>query len=122
MVGKISLTRRRNIGAEIIKGMEGAVCYMRGKKTRVAVHRGEIPDEINVKAIRAKLRLARQEFADSFGFSIRTQQHWEQGDRHPHGSARILLLLLQREPVTIVGILRNTRKLRTKRTHRNEAA
>src|SRR5437868_6526478 len=116
------MTKRRNVGEEIIEGMEEAIGYMRGKKTRVAVHKVEIPDEINVRAIRAKLKLTRQEFADSFGFSIRTLQHWEQGDRRPHGSARILLLLLQRDPVTIEGILRNTKRMRTKRTHRDHAA
>lgn len=116
------MTKRRNVGDEIIKGMEEAIGYMRGKKTRVAVHKVEIPDELNVRAIRQKLKLTRQEFADSFGFSIRTLQHWEQGDRHPHGPARVLLLLLQRDPVTIAGILRNTKRIRSKRTQRDAAA
>jgi putative transcriptional regulator len=112
---------KRNIGNEIIKGMEEAIGYMRGKKTRVTIHKVEIPDEINVRAIRKKLKLTRQEFADRFGFSIRTLQHWEQGDRHPHGPAKVLLLLLQREPTTIEGILRNTKKDRLKRSHGKEA-
>ena len=64
-------------------------------------------DEIDVKSIREELNLSRQEFADSFGFSARTLQHWEQGDRNPHGPARVLLLLLQREPKIIAKILRN---------------
>jgi putative transcriptional regulator len=82
----------------------------------------EIPDEIDVKAIRTRLKLSRQQFADRFGFSSRTLQHWEQGDRHPHGSARVLLLLLQREPSTIEEILRNRRKPRAKKHHGKEAA
>jgi putative transcriptional regulator len=97
---------KRNIGNEIIKGMEDAVGYMRGKKPRVAVHKVEIPSDVDVRAIREKLHLSRQEFADRFGFSARTLQHWEQGDRHPHGSARILLLLLYRDPAVIEDILR----------------
>lgn len=113
---------KRNIGNEIIKGMGKAVGYMRGKKTRVAIHKVEIPDKINVRKIREKLKLSRQDFADSFGFSIRTVQHWEQGDRHPHGPARILLLLLQREPTTIEGILRHVKKEQSKKPHRKEAA
>ncbi len=113
---------KRNIGDEIIKGMEEAVGYMRGKKMRVAVHKVEIPDEINVRAIREKLKLTRQEFANRFGFSIRTLQHWEQKNRHPHGPARVLLLLLQREPATIEGILRHVKKERPKKPHRKEAA
>ncbi|HLB42492.1 MAG TPA: transcriptional regulator [Gammaproteobacteria bacterium] len=112
---------KRNIGDEIIKGMEEAIGYMRGKKTRAAIHKVEIPNEFDVRAIREKLKLSRQKFADCFGFSARTLQHWEQGDRYPHGSARVLLLLLQREPTMIAGILRHTKKDRSKRQHRKEA-
>ena len=98
---------KRNIGDEIIQGMTEAIEYIRGNETGAIVHKVEIPDEIDVKSIREKLNLSRQEFADSFGFSARTLQHWEQGDRNPHGPARVLLLLLQREPKIIAKILRN---------------
>jgi putative transcriptional regulator len=113
---------KRNIGNEIIASLEEAVGYMRGKKTRVAVHKVKIPDKIDVKAIRKKLKLSRQEFSDRFGFSSRTLQHWEQGDRHPQGPARVLLLLLQREPATIEGILKNGKKNQTKKHHHNKEA
>ncbi len=97
---------KRNIGNEIIQSMTEAIEYIRGKNSSATVHKIQIPDEIDVRAIREKLHLSRQEFADSFGFSSRTLQHWEQGDRNPHGSAKILLILLQREPATIAKILR----------------
>lgn len=51
---------KRNIGNEIIQGMEDAVNYMRGKKTRAVVHKIEVPDNIDVKKIRKKLHLSRQ--------------------------------------------------------------
>lgn len=98
---------KRNIGDEIIDGMEAAVSYMRGKKTRAVIHKVKIPEKINVRAIREKLKLSRQAFADRFGFSARTLQHWEQGDRHPQGPAKVLLLLLQREPIIIENILKH---------------
>jgi putative transcriptional regulator len=116
------MTKKRNIGNEIITGLENSLKYMRGQKTRVRVHKVEIPDDIDVKTIRKKLNLTRQEFADCYGFSIRTLQHWEQGNRHPHGPARVLLLLLQREPRTIQNILlKNKKKSRTHK-HQDEAA
>ena len=96
----------RNIGNEIIQGMEAAIEYIRGNKGSAKVHKVEIPNEIDVREIRENLNLSRKEFADSFGFSPRTLQHWEQGDRSPHGAAKVLLLLLQREPATIAKILR----------------
>lgn len=98
---------KRDIANEIITGMESAVDYMRGKKASVIVHKVEIPDKIDVRSIRKELELSRQEFADRFGFSVRTLQHWEQGDRNPHGPAKVLLLLLQREPKIIEKILFN---------------
>lgn len=104
---------KRNIGNEIIQGMEDAVKHMRGKKTRAVVHRVAIPDNIDVKKIRKKLHLSRQEFANRFGFSARTLQHWEQGDRRPQGAARVLLLLLQREPEMIENILNCNDKARS---------
>ncbi len=78
---------------------------MRGEKVAARVHKVEIPDEIDVREIREKLHLSRQDFADRFGFSSRTVQHWEQGDRNPRGPAKILLVLLQREPDLVEGIL-----------------
>ena len=91
------MAKKRNIGDELIQGVENAIDYMRGKKGHAVAHKVEIPDEIDVRLIRKNLSLTRQEFADRYGFSARTLQHWEQGDRHPHGSAMILLLLLAQE-------------------------
>jgi putative transcriptional regulator len=96
----------RNIGNEIIQSMAEAIEYIRGNTGAAKINKVEIPNEIDVRTIREGLKLSRKEFADSFGFSSRTLQHWEQGDRVPHGSARVLLLLLQREPATIAKILR----------------
>lgn len=100
------MTHKRNIGNEIIQSMEEAIDYMRGKKTRAATHKVKIPDKIDVKSIRKHLKLSRPAFADRYGFSARTLQHWEQGDRRPQGPARVLLLLLQEEPETIEKILK----------------
>ena len=112
------MAKKRNIGDELIQGVEDAVKYMRGKKIRAVTHKVEIPDEIDVRSIRKNLSLSRQEFADRFGFSARTLQHWEQGDRHPHGSAKILLMLLQRDPSTIESILWDKKKAHHVRHHR----
>ena len=106
---------KRNVGNEIIEGMEEAVKYMRGKKTSAVSHKVIIPDEIDIKTIRLKLKLSRQAFADRYGFSMRTLQHWEQGDRHPQGAARVLLLLLQREPKVVEDILKYEKKDERKR-------
>lgn len=61
-------------------------------------YRVYIPEEINVKKIRESLEMSQAEFAEHFGFSVRTLQEWEQGRSVPRGVAKNFLLLLQREP------------------------
>lgn len=56
-----------------------------------------IPQEIDVKAIRAKLGMTQPEFAGRFGFSIKTLQHWEQRHRVPEGPTRAYLLVIDRD-------------------------
>jgi len=104
------MTKKRNIYNELVEGLETAIDYMRDKKTRAVTHKVKIPDEIDVRSIRKNLSLTRPEFANRYGFSERTLQHWEQGDRQPHGPAKILLVLLQRDPKTIEDILWNKNK------------
>ncbi|HSW69451.1 MAG TPA: type II toxin-antitoxin system MqsA family antitoxin [Gammaproteobacteria bacterium] len=111
------MSAKRNIGNEMIQSMQDAVKYMRGKKKKAVTHKVVIPDIIDVKSIRKNLNLSRPEFADRYGFSSRTLQHWEQGDRRPHGAAKVLLVLLQREPEVIEQILNPTKKTKaSKRT------
>lgn len=57
-----------------------------------------IPQEIDVKAIRAKLGMTQPEFAGRFGFSIKTLRHWEQKQRVPEGPTRAYLLVIDRDP------------------------
>jgi putative transcriptional regulator len=90
---------KRNIGAEIIRGMEQALAFSRGEY--VPGMRVHIPDEINVARIRGKLKLSQAKFADAFGLPARTVQEWEQGRRVPHGAARVLLTLIDREPEAV---------------------
>src|SRR5579883_754636 len=107
--------KKRNIGNEIIQGLNEALQYVRGNKKGSITHKIEIPDDINVRAIRTNLKLTRTEFAAKYGFSPRTLQHWEQGDRQPHGPAKVLLLLLQREPTVIEQILHHPRSKAAKK-------
>lgn len=77
--------------------MPGEVTNAKGrpKCSPVRVH---IPQEVDVKAIRAKLGMTQQEFAARFGFSIKTLQHWEQKHRAPEGPTRAYLLVIDRDP------------------------
>jgi putative transcriptional regulator len=58
----------------------------------------EVPAEVDVRAIREKLKLSQPEFAARFGFTAASVRQWEQGRRRPHGPARVLLTIIAKEP------------------------
>lgn len=51
--------------------------------------------------IRKKTGLSQSQFAKAIGISVNTLKSWEQGQRHPSGSARVLLDLLTKRPELI---------------------
>ncbi len=83
------------IGESIIKGMEEALAFAKGEKNGAVVH---VPEEINVRRIRKKLKMSQSVFADYFGVNLRTIQDWEQGRRVPTGAAKNFLFVIDQEP------------------------
>ena len=88
------------VADSIRQGLEEAVAYAEGAadENEYGVH---IPAEIDVKAIRARLRMTQEKFAGRFGFSIKTLRHWEQRQRTPEGPARAYLLVIDRDPKAV---------------------
>jgi putative transcriptional regulator len=84
------------LSKSLLTGAKQALAHARGKKSKAKVHKVIVPDHVNVKAIRLKLHLTRQEFAYRFGFSIRTLEKWEQGTREPDGAARAYLVVIDK--------------------------
>ena len=58
-----------------------------------------------VVALRQRLKLSRQKFADRFGLDARAVQEWEQGRRVPDRAARVLLTVIDRDPESVVRAL-----------------
>lgn len=65
-----------------------------------------MPASVDVAAIRARLGLSQQQFADQFGFSVGSVRNWEQGIRRREGAARVLLKVIERNPQAVLGALR----------------
>lgn len=84
-------------GKLLIESAKQALAFAEGT-VQPSEYRVTIPDEIDVKAIREALDMSQSEFAEHFGFSVRTLQDWEQGRRVPSGVAKNFLILLQRAP------------------------
>ncbi|MBY0545401.1 MAG: helix-turn-helix domain-containing protein [Gammaproteobacteria bacterium] len=53
---------------------------------------------IDVRAIREKLGLSQEKFADYFGVSVRTLQDWEQKRHQPNRTALNFLIVVSKEP------------------------
>ncbi|MGB1287082.1 MAG: helix-turn-helix domain-containing protein [Aggregatilineales bacterium] len=91
-------------GKRLIESVEDAIAFAEGKGD-LSAYGVHIPDEINVRKIRESLEMSQTEFAEHYGFSVRTLQDWEQGRRVPSGVAKNFLILLHRAPETIHEIL-----------------
>jgi putative transcriptional regulator len=93
------------VADSIRRVLEEAVAYAEGAadRRRYGVH---IPEDIDVKAIRAKLDMTREAFAGCFGFGINTLRHWEQERRVPEGPTRAYLLVIDRDPKAVQKALR----------------
>lgn len=94
------------IGESLLKGAEEALAHARGIKSKAKVHKVIVPSHVDVKAIRLKLHLTRKQFADRYGFSIRTLEKWEQGSREPDGAARAYLVVIDRNHKAVESALK----------------
>lgn len=55
----------------------------------------------DVKAIRTRFGLSQEKFAKTFALNLATLRDWEQERRMPHGPARTLLQIIEREPEAV---------------------
>ena len=88
---------KREIGKEIIRGLEEIKAWKRGER-KLKTYTVAIPKAADVPAIRKELGLSQPEFAGFMGVSLGTLRNWEQGRRQPEGPA--IALLFQRGSFT----------------------
>ncbi len=87
---------------EIQAGLEDAIKHAKNKQSKVVVHK---PENINVKAIRKKTGMSQQKFCATFGISLGTLRHWEQGLRSPRGPASVLLKVVDNDPAAVIRVV-----------------
>ena len=83
---------------EIHAGLNDAINHAKGDRNKVIEH---TPEPIDVKAIREKTGMSQQHFCTTFGISLGTLRHWEQGLRAPRGAARVLLKVVNYNPKVV---------------------
>jgi len=84
---------------EISAGLDDAIKHAKGQKSKVVIYK---PETINVQAIRKKTGMSQQRFCATFGISLGTLRHWEQGLRVPRGTARVLLKVVDNNPNAVI--------------------
>lgn len=108
---------------EIAQGLREAIAHANGEDNGAVVHRVLVSD-VDVPAVRKKTKLSQEQFADLFAVRIGTLRNWEQNRRKPDGPAKVLLTLINRDPVGVLRMLGGKRKpaKRPPRKHVSTAA
>lgn len=97
------------IGKKVLDSIREIVDYEQGLKTQVRVSTVSIDDSMDVRAIRERLHLSQQQFADLYGLPVATVQNWERGRRRPELTARLLLKVIEESPDFVAKAIRTHR-------------
>jgi putative transcriptional regulator len=89
----------------IMAGLQDALAYAKGDKARGRTTTFDARD-LDVGKVRGKVGLSQDEFARAFGVSVGTLRNWEQKRVRPDGPARVLLTVIDRDPVSVLKALR----------------
>lgn len=83
---------------KITAGLNSAITIARGDADP-KTYRVHVSADVDVRKIRKKLKLSQTQFASKFGLPAATVRDWEQNRRRPEGPARVLLKIIEKEPV-----------------------
>ncbi len=97
-------TERTQVGQEVEEALDEVLAHVRGE-VALPCRIVDDPAAEHILALRKRLKLSRQKFADRFGLDARAVQDWEQGRRVPDRAARVLLTVIDRDPEAVVRVL-----------------
>ncbi len=87
---------------DLVAGLEDVRDYKTGKREGFVAH---VPEQVDVRSIRAKVKHTQASFAKTYGFSVSAVRDWEQGRRQPERAARILLAMIAEAPETVKRVM-----------------
>lgn len=67
----------RDIAAEILEGLENAAAYLDGRPHGAQVTVVNVPDPIDVRALRQSVGITQAEFSTRYGIPLETLRKWE---------------------------------------------
>src|SRR5260370_35395673 len=83
---------------ELMSGLDDVESFLSGEKEGFKVH---VPEKVDVKSIRNKLRMTQARFSDVFGFSLDAIKHWQGGRRTPQAPSRTFLTAINKKPAAV---------------------
>ncbi|HQZ12799.1 MAG TPA: transcriptional regulator [Devosia sp.] len=86
----------------IMGGLDDVENYLGGDREGFATH---IPEDVDVKAIRTRLKLSQVRFAETFGFSVGRVRDWEQKRFAIDAPLRVYLTVIEKEPDAVLRAL-----------------
>jgi putative transcriptional regulator len=97
-------SERSRVGHEIEAALGEVLAHVRGE-VELPCRVIDDPSAERIRALRKRLKLSRERFAERFGLDARAVQDWEQGRRVPDRAARVLLTVIDREPEAVIRAL-----------------
>lgn len=90
---------------KILAGLAEARSFAKGKPVKGTKVHKRVINKTEVAAVRLKVGLTQQQFAELLGASVGTVRKWESGERSPSGAADRLLRLLAAKPKLVTDTL-----------------
>ncbi len=87
---------------DLMTGLDEVDAFLAGE---TAGYKVNLPDRVDVKGIRKRLKMTQARFSATFGFSLDAVKHWEGGRRTPESSARAFLTVIAKNPAAVVAAL-----------------
>src|SRR5712691_1787812 len=88
------------LGKRLIKVARKGRAIVRGEADP-ATYKVHVPARVNVKAMRARLRMTQAEFAMRYNPNIARSRERQQGRSQPDGAVRAYLKVIEREPQAV---------------------
>jgi putative transcriptional regulator len=101
---KAKRDRTDEVFGEIMSGLAETAAYLDGT-ANPKDFRVHIPEKLDVRAIRKRLKMSQAAFAEHFGFSAARVRDWEQGRSSPDQAVRAYLRVIEEEPEMVERVL-----------------
>ena len=101
---KIVATRRTKFGLALEESAKEILAHAKGE-AEFPTRRIVLPNDIDVRHIRANAGMSQTEFALAFCINLRTLQEWEQGRRKPDATTRAYLAVIAKNRKAVLDAL-----------------